>query len=61
MLHSVNFCPSAILTKRDSYAMLAKVTTLRSIYKDFKSTFNQIIIHTDSMQIPLRYKTLFYI
>ena len=33
MLQYVNFCPSAILTTCVSYAMLAKVTTLRHIYK----------------------------
>jgi len=31
MLQYVNFCPSAILTNCDPYAMLAKVTTLRDI------------------------------
>ena len=47
MLHSVNFCPSAILTKRDSYAMLAKVTTLRSIKIYIQSEHNTYRFHTD--------------
>ena len=47
MLHSVNFCPSAILTDCDSYAMLAKVTTLRDIKIYIQSEHNTYRFHTD--------------